>query len=84
MYNVEDLVCQFAWIDVVAVRVVGDKRNVKRADVRNEGESLKEVVLLRCQLEGRLHHKQIAYPVFVVDRYRQLSQTAHSSTGDER
>lgn len=46
MHDVEDLVGEFAWVDVVAVRVVGDEGDVERADVWDEWQALEEVVLL--------------------------------------
>ena len=49
MHDVEDLVGEFAWVDIVAVRVVGDEGDVEGADVGDEGEALEEVVLLSCQ-----------------------------------
>lgn len=48
VYDVEDLVCELAWIDVVTMCMIGNERNVKRADVWDEGEALEEVVLLIC------------------------------------
>jgi hypothetical protein len=43
--DVEDLVCEFAGIDIGAVGVVGNERYVEGADVWNVGEALEEVVL---------------------------------------
>ena len=51
VHDVEDLVGEFARVDVVAVRVVGDERDVERADVWNEREALEEVVLRLCQYQ---------------------------------
>ena len=51
MHDVEDLVGEFARVDVVAVRVVGDEGDVERADVWNEREALEEVVLRLCQYQ---------------------------------
>lgn len=48
VHDVEDLVGEFARVDVVAVRVVGDEGYVERADVGNEWQALEEVVLLSC------------------------------------
>lgn len=49
VHDVEDLVGEFAWVDVVAVRVVGDKGYIERADVWDEWQALEKVVLLSCQ-----------------------------------
>lgn len=46
MYNVKNLICEFAQVDVVAVCMVGNEGDVQGADVRDEGQALKEVVLL--------------------------------------
>ena len=51
VHDVEDLVGEFARVDVVAVRVVGDEGDVERADVWNEREALEEVVLRLCQYQ---------------------------------
>lgn len=48
VYNVEDLVCEFAWIDVVTMCMVGNERNIKRANVWDEREALEEMVLVIC------------------------------------
>jgi hypothetical protein len=48
VHDVEDLVGEFARVNVVAVRVVGDEGDVERADVGNEWQALEEVVLLSC------------------------------------
>lgn len=49
MYNVQNLVCEFAWVDVVTMRMVSDEGDVERADVWDEREALKEVMLINCQ-----------------------------------
>jgi hypothetical protein len=49
MDNIQDLVCEFARVDVVTVRMIGDEGDIKRADVRDEGQSLQEVMLPSCQ-----------------------------------
>ena len=51
VHDVEDLVGEFARVDVVAVRVVGDEGNVERADVWDERQALEEVVLRLCQYQ---------------------------------
>lgn len=48
MHNVEDLVGEFPGVDVVAVGMVSNKGDVERTDVWDEGQALKEMVLLRC------------------------------------
>lgn len=45
MYYVEDLVGEFARIDVVAVRMVGDEGDIEGTDVWNVGQTLEKVVL---------------------------------------
>jgi hypothetical protein len=45
MHDVEDLVGKFARIDVATMRMVGNKGNIERADMRDEREPLEEVML---------------------------------------
>lgn len=45
MDNVENLVCKFAWINVVAMRMVRDEGYIERTDVRDIRQALEEVVL---------------------------------------
>lgn len=57
MYNVQNLVCEFAWVDVVTMRMVSDKGDVERADVGDERESLEEVMLVNCQYRWLSQHQ---------------------------
>lgn len=45
MYNVKNLISQFAWVDIATVRMVGDVWNVERTDVRYVRKTLEKVVL---------------------------------------
>lgn len=49
MYNIKDLVGEFAWVDVITVCMVGDEGNVQRADMRDVGQALEEVMLVLGQ-----------------------------------
>jgi len=46
MDNIQYLIGEFSWVDVVSVGVVGDERNVQRPNVRNQWKSLQEVMLI--------------------------------------
>ena len=61
MHNVEDLVSEFARINIATMRMVGDEGDVEGADVRDEREPLEEVMLSNHQYVG-LNLKSICLP----------------------
>ena len=54
MHDIEDLVGELAWINVAAVCVVRNERNVKRANVRDIRKTLEKVVLQTLVKQGQL------------------------------
>lgn len=50
VHDVKNLVCKFAWVDVIAMRMIGDERYVEGTDMRDVRQALEEVVLGTCQL----------------------------------
>jgi hypothetical protein len=45
VYDVENLVSQFAWINITSMRMVGNVWDVERTDVGDVWQTLKEVML---------------------------------------
>ena len=46
MDNVQDLVSEFSWVNVVTVSMIGNEGNVQRPDVWYQRKSLQKVMLV--------------------------------------
>lgn len=83
MYNVKNLICELAWVDVAPMSMVSYVWDVQGADMRNVWKTLEEMMLLTVSQSSLNVLQTTTYPIFVVDRHRQFSQVVHATTGYE-
>ena len=83
MHYIQDLIREFAWVNVASMGVVGDIGYVERADVRYVWETLEEMMLPQSLVYVFTLLESTTYPIFVVNRHRQFSKAGHTSASDE-